>query len=147
MPPVCPTLLFALRYRDLHKKMESLVGARHPRHYANAVIKPSRQAYRELIESELPNIQRIVVSLAQKDVTQATIVRKVSSYSRQNQTKKVLWELENICRTLYILDFIDDVELRQSVQTALNRGEAYRCLRRAVAYVNGGKFRVQTEAE
>ena len=138
---------FAPRYRDLHKKMESLVGARHPRHYENGVIKPSRQAYRELIESEWPNIQRIMVSLAQKDVTQATIIRKLSSYARQNQTKKALWELENICRTLYILDFIDDVELRQSVQKALNRGEAYHRLRRAVAYVNGGKFRVQTEAE
>ena len=138
---------FAPRYRDLHKKMESLVGARHPRHYDNAVIKPTRQAYRDLIESEWPNIQRIMVSLAQKDVTQATIVRKLSSYARQNQTKKALWELENICRTLYILDFIDDVELRQSVQKALNRGEAYHRLRRAVAYVNGGKFRVQTEAE
>ena len=74
-------------------------------------------------------------------------MRKLSSYARQNQTKKALWELENICRTLYILDFIDDVELRQSVQKALNRGEAYHRLRRAVAYVNGGKFRVQTEAE
>jgi len=49
--------------------------------------------------------------------------------------------------TIYILDFIDDVELRKSVQTALNRGEAYHRLRRAVAYVNGGRFRVQTEAE
>jgi TnpA family transposase len=138
---------FAPRYRDLHKKMESLVGARLPRHYDNAVIKPSRQVHRELIESEWPNIQRIMVSLAQKDVTQATIIRKLSSYARQNQTKKALWELENICRTLYILDFIDDVELRQNVQKALNRGEAYHRLRRAVAYVNGGKFRVQTEAE
>jgi len=33
------------------------------------------------------------------------------------------------------------------VQKALNRGEAYHRLRRAVAFVNGGKFRVQTEAE
>ena len=88
-----------------------------------------------------------MASLAQKDVTQATIVRKLASYARQNQTKKALWELENICRTLYILDFIDDVHLRQSVQKALNRGEAYHRFRRAVAFVNGGKFRVKTEAE
>jgi hypothetical protein len=88
-----------------------------------------------------------MASLAQKDVTQATIVRKLASYARQNQTKKALWELENICRTLYILDFIDDAALRQRVQKALNRGEAYHRFRRAVAYVNGGKFRVQTEAE
>ena len=69
------------------------------------------------------------------------------SYHRQNQTKRALWELDNICRTLYILDFIDDVELRQAVQKALNRGEAYPRFRRAVAYVNSGKFRVQTETE
>lgn len=37
--------------------------------------------------------------------------------------------------------------LRQSVQKALNRGEAYRRFRRAIAYVNSGKFRVKTEAE
>lgn len=60
---------------------------------------------------------------------------------------KALRKLDNICRTLYILDFIDGVELRKSVQKALNRGEAYHRLRRAVALVNGGKFSVQTEVD
>ncbi|MFM0454149.1 Tn3 family transposase [Paraburkholderia nemoris] len=138
---------FAPRYRDLHKKIGSLVGRHPPGHYGNWVIKPSRKAYDELIVREWPNVQRIMVSLAQKDVTQATIVRKLSSYVRQNQTKKALWELDNLCRTRYILRFINDVNLRQAVQKALNRGEAYHRLRRAIAYVNGGKLRVHTEAE
>ncbi|CAM5552914.1 Tn3 family transposase ISShfr9 [Rhodanobacter lindaniclasticus] len=138
---------FAPRYRDLHKKMQTLIAFENPSHYADMLIKPARKVYDELIVKEWPNIQRIMASLAQKDVTQATIVRKLSSYARQNQTKKALWELDNICRTLYILDFIDDVDLRQSVQKALNRGEAYHRFRKAVAYVNGGKFRVHTEAE
>lgn len=111
------------------------------------MIQPSRKVYDDLILQEWPNILRIMASLAQKDVTQATIVRKLSSYTRQNQTKKALWELDNICRTLYILDFIDDVDLRQAVQKALNRGEAYHRFRKAVAYVNSGKLRVQSEAE
>ena len=138
---------FAPRYRDLHKKIETLVGSKNPAEYGDWLIRPSRKTNDELIEREWPNIQRIMASLAQKDVTQATIVRKLSSYSRQNQTKKALWELENICRTLYILEFMDDVGLRQCVQKALNRGEAYHRLRRAVAFVNGGKFRVKTEEE
>lgn len=139
---------FAPRYRDLHKKTEKLIGFEGPSQYsADFLIKPSRKAYEDLIIQEWPNIQRIMASLAQKDTTQATIVRKLSSFMRQNQTKKALWELDNICRTIYILDFIDDVSLRQSVQKALNRGEAYHRFRRAVAYVNGGKFRVHTEAE
>ena len=138
---------FAPRYRDLHKKIDGLIGAKHPHHYRDCLIKPARKAYDALIIKEWPNIQRIMASLAQKDVTQATLVRKLASYVRQNQTKKALWELENMCRTLYILDFIDDVGLRQSVQKALNRGEAYHRFRRAIAYVHAGKFRVKTEAE
>jgi len=138
---------FAPRYRDLHKKMDGLVGFHHPSHYAGNLIKPSRKTFDALIVKEWPNIQRILASLAQKDVTQATIVRKLSSYARQNQTKKALWELDNIRRTIHILDFIDDPVLRQSVQKALNRGEAYHRMRRAISYVNSGKFRVKTETE
>lgn len=83
----------------------------------------------------------------QKDVTQATVVRKLSSYTRQNETRKAMWELDNILRSIYILDFIDDPALRQNVQKALNRGESYHRMRRAISYVNSGKFRVKTEAE
>jgi Tn3 transposase DDE domain len=108
---------------------------------------PTQVLQNALIVKEWPNIQRIVASLAQKDVTQATIVRKLSFYARQNQTKKALWELDNIRRSIHILDFIDDPVLRQSVQKALNRGEAYHRMRRAISYVNSGKFRVKTEAE
>jgi TnpA family transposase len=138
---------FAPRYRDLHKKIEGLVGFQHPKHYADCLIKPGRKAYDDLICKEWPNVQRIMASLAQKDVTQANLVRMLGSYGRQNQTKKALWELDNLCRTLYILTFIDDVGLRQNVQKALNRGEAYHRFRRAIAYVNAGKFRVKTEIE
>lgn len=138
---------FAPRYRGLYDKTDSLVGFQHPNAYGDLLIKPTRKVYEELIEKEWPTVQRIMASLAQKDVTQATIVRKLSSYGRQNQTKKALWELENICRTIYILYYIDDVTLRQGVQKALNRGEAYHRFQRVIAFVNGGKFRVKTEAE
>jgi TnpA family transposase len=42
---------------------------------------------------------------------------------------------------------MSDPILRQSVQKSLNRGEAYHRMRRAISYVNSGKFRVKTEAE
>jgi TnpA family transposase len=138
---------FAPRYRDLHKKMDSLVGFQHPSHYGDSLIKPSRKVFDKLIVKEWPTNQRILASLAQKEVTQTTIVRKLTSYTRQNQTKKALWELDNICRSIHILDFIDDHLYRQYIQKALNRGEAYHRMRRAIAYVNSGKFRVKTEAE
>ena len=69
-------------------KTSSLVGFHHPGHYADCLIKPVGKTFDVLIAKEWPNIQRILASLAQKDVTQATVVRKLSSYARQNQTKE-----------------------------------------------------------
>jgi len=140
--------VYAPRYKNLRKKTASLVGFQSVNQYPDdMLIRPASKVNEELIVREWPNVQRIMVSMAQKNTSQATIVRKLSSYTRQNQTQKALWALDDICRTLYILDYIDDVDLRQGVQAALNRGEAYHRFRRSVAYVNGGKFKVKTEAE
>lgn len=138
---------FAPRYKNFPKKAASIIGFKHPNYYGDVLIKPCRRVNEELIIQEWPNIQRILVSLAQKDVTQSTIIRKLASYTRQNSTKRALWELDNLCFTEYVLKYIDDPTLRQGVQKALNRGEAYHRFRRSVAYVNGGKFRVKTEEE
>ena len=75
------------------------------------------------------------------------LIRKLSSYPRQNRTKKALWELDNICRSIYLLDYIDDRLLRKHVTKALNRGEAYHRLKKAIAHVNGGRLRVNSELE
>jgi hypothetical protein len=45
------------------------------------------------------------------------------------------------------LDYIDSPPLRQNVQRAVNRGESYHKLRRAVSYANFGKLRFKTEQE
>lgn len=87
------------------------------------LIRPSSKADEALIIREWPTVQRIMVSLAQRTLPKRPLSVKLSSYARQNQTQKALWELDNICRTMYILDFIDDADLRQGVQAALNRGE------------------------
>jgi TnpA family transposase len=58
-----------------------------------------------------------------------------------------MWELDNIYRTIYILKYVDNLVLRQSVQKVLNRGEGYHQLRRAIAHENAGKLRVDTEEE
>ncbi len=43
---------FAPRYRDLHKKIDGLIGFQHPKHYVDCLIKPGRKAYGELICKE-----------------------------------------------------------------------------------------------
>lgn len=113
--------------------------------YENLQIKPTHKIKSNLIIEEWENILKIKLSLALKTTTQSTIISKLSSYERKNRTKSALWEFDNIIRSIHILCYIDDIQYRQNIQKALNRGESYHKLRRAVSYANGGKLRVRTE--
>ena len=139
---------FAPRYQDLYDKVTtSLYGFKHPSQYEDMLIKPIRKINTNLIISERENIQRIILSLALKTTTQSIIVSKLSAYPRKNKTRRALWEYDNIIKSIYLLDYIDSPPLRRNVQRALNRGENYHQMRRAVSYANFGKLRFKTEYE
>ncbi|MED1405515.1 Tn3 family transposase [Bacillus mycoides] len=139
---------FAPRYKDIHATISrNLYSFQHPSQYEELLIKPLRKINTELIMKEWDNIKRIMLSLALKTTTQNVIVRKLSSYARKNQTKRALWEYDNIIKSLYFLEYIDSLSLRQNVQKALNRGESYHKLRRSVSYANFGKLRFKTEQD
>lgn len=139
---------FAPRYRDIHDKVnKSLYGFKHSSQYEDGMLKPIRKINTALIIEDWENVQRIMVSLALKTTTQSIIVGKLSAYARKNKTRRALWEYDNIIKSLYLLDYIDSPPLRRNVQRALNRGENYHQLRRAVSYANFGKLRFKTEHE
>jgi hypothetical protein len=50
-------------------------------------------------------------------------------------------------RPIYLLKFVDSLTLRHNVIQALNRGEGYHQLKRAVSHANFGKLRFKTEQE
>ncbi len=138
---------FAPRYKYLNSDNKEIYGFHDPSFYRNHIVKPIRKINKQHIIPEWDDVQRIIVSLALKSTTQSTIIRKLSSYDRNNRTKKALWEFDNIVKSLYILNYIDSLTMRQGVQKALNRGEAYHKLKRAVFHAHQGKFRVKTELE
>jgi len=139
---------FAPRYRDIQEKVQkALYGFKHPTQYGAVRLKPVRKINPRLIVEEWEQMQRLFVSLALKTTTQHIIVGKLSAYPRKNKTRRALWEYDNIMRSLYLLDYIDSPHLRRNVQRALNRGENYHQLRRAVSYANFGKLRFKTEYE
>jgi TnpA family transposase len=139
--------VFAPRYKDIRSQTESLCAFKDMDHYEDMLLKPSKKIREQCIIAEWPNIQKILVSLGLKNTTQSVIIGKLSSYARKNRTKRAMWELDNIYKSIYILKYIDNLTLRQNVQKALNRGEAYHQLHRAIFHENAGKFHVDTEKE
>lgn len=94
-----------------------------------------------LIEQEWDQIQRIMCSLSRKTGTQQTIIKKLSSSKRNSRTLAALHEYDRLIKCIYLLEYVDSKTLRQFVQQALNRGEAYHQLRRAIASINGNQFK------
>jgi len=138
---------FAPRYKNIVEKVEtSLYGFRYPSSY-DGFLKPVRQLKKQLIIDDWDWIQRIMVSLALKTTTQSIVTSKLSSYARRNKTRAALWEYDNIIRSLYLLRYIDEPPLRRNVQMALNRGESYHKLRKAVAFASFGKLHLKSEHE
>ena len=65
----------------------------------------------------------------------------LGSYPRQNGLAVALRELGRIERTLFILDWLQSVELRRRVHAGLNKGEARNALARAVFFNRLGEIR------
>jgi TnpA family transposase len=86
-------------------------------------------------------ILRLATSIKQGSVTASLMVRKLSSYPRQNGLAVALRELGRIERTLFILDWLQNIDLRRRVQAGLNKGEARNALARAVFFNRLGEIR------
>jgi hypothetical protein len=69
------------------------------------------------------------------------MLRKLGSYPRQNGLAVALRELVRIERTLFILSWLQSVELRRRVNVGLNKGEARNALARAVFLCRLGEIR------
>jgi TnpA family transposase len=138
---------FAPRFTKINSELAKLYGFQFIKKYSDFILCPSHKINKKLIIEEWDNIERIIASLAMKTTTQSTIIRKLSSYKRNNRTQQALWEYDNLIKTYYLLNYIHSKAIRKNVQKALNRGEGYHRLGKKIAYDNEGKFRVHSQAE
>jgi TnpA family transposase len=93
------------------------------------------------IRAHWDEILRLSTSIKQGTVTASLMLRKLGSYPRQNGLAVALRELGRIERTLFILDWLQSVELRRRVNAGLNKGEARNALARAVFFNRLGEIR------
>ncbi|KWZ58309.1 hypothetical protein WK57_17415 [Burkholderia ubonensis] len=93
------------------------------------------------IQRSWDEVLRPATSIRQGTVTASLMLRKLGSYPRQNGLALALREIGRIERTLFILDWLQNVELRRRVHAGLNKGEARNALARAVFFCRLGEIR------
>jgi len=136
---------FSPRYPKPHR--EPLWGFGSSKAYKNYIIKPTKFVNNNFIQNEWDNIQRWVASLLTGIANPSNLIRKISSKNYYSPTKKALVHYNQLVKTEYLLNYILNPELRRSVLNALNRGEGYNRLYRAITILNKGNLRGQSEIE
>jgi TnpA family transposase len=125
-------------------------GSRQFKNFEDYLLPPSRfaaqRAQRELglaVETDCDRYleTRLAASIRQGTVSASLMLRKLGSYSRQNSLAVALRELGRIERTLFALDWMQNIDLRRRVQIGLNKGEAKNALARAVFLNRLGEIR------
>ncbi|WP_231753032.1 Tn3 family transposase, partial [Burkholderia sp. TSV86] len=130
---------FAPRIRDLDDMKLYVPGSVKDYPALSAMI---GDTYNEKhIRKNWDEVLRLATSIRQGTVTASLMLRKLDSYPRPNGLSVALCEIGRIERTLFILDWPQDVELRRRVHAGLNKGEARNTLARAVFFHRLGEIR------
>ena len=137
---------FAPRYAQVGKVINEIFNVKEDNNQ-RVELQLKKPINTKRITQHWDTIQRIAVSLKERKTTQATLVRKLSGYKKNHPLLEAITEYNRIVKASYLLNYIDDASLRNYVQRALNRGEAYHQLRRAISNVNGDQFRGSSEDE
>jgi hypothetical protein len=79
----------------------------------------------ELIETYLPDMLRVALSVKEGKIRAATILRKLGTNSSKNRLYQAFHELGCAVRSSFLLQYINDAELRATIQAATHKSEAF----------------------
>lgn len=130
-------MIFCPRIPKAHR--EGLWGFGTAANYKDYIIKPTHFVDMNLIESEWDNMQRMAASIITGEASPSVVIRNLSSKEYSSRTKRAFVQYNNIVKSHFILQYIHDAEFRRAVTDALNRGEKYNSLYRAITLFNNGQ--------
>ncbi|MBI1425692.1 MAG: Tn3 family transposase [Gammaproteobacteria bacterium] len=125
---------FAPRIKNVHKLYLYSLKNKQAYTQRDYLILPKQKINLRRIEKYWDDILRLVVSIKLGETTASQVFKRLNSYSQDDNPLYIaLKEFGRIIKSLYILRYIDDPELRSAVHKQLNKGESGNKLDRALA--------------
>ncbi len=127
------------RFTDIQAQRKHLYSSSARPEYENYIIKPVGEIDRQLIETQWYSLQRIIATLALKETTQSTLIKKLCTYKQEHSTRKALFEFDKLIRSIHTLKYLLDSSIQKNTHRSQNRVESYHQLRGAIAQAYGKK--------
>jgi TnpA family transposase len=96
------------------------------------------------VEENWDEVLRLAASIRVGTAPPSVILRKIAAFPRQNTLNKALHEIGRIERSIFMADWLMDLELRRRSHGNLNKGESRHALARAVFFHRLGELRDRT---
>jgi len=84
------------RFTDIQAQMKHLYTTSTKAECEKYLIKPVGQIDIQIIENQWHNLQRIIATLAFKETTQSTLIKKLCTYKQEHRIRKALISLRKI---------------------------------------------------
>lgn len=101
---------------------------------------PSAYVDTKLIADNWDSILRFIATLKLRHATASQLFKRLNSYSKQHTLYRALKEFGKIPKSLFILDYVDDAVLRQSIEKQLNKIESAQKFSKAVSFGHNQEF-------
>ena len=95
----------------------------------------------DLIDRNWADILRVAATMAAGTMRPSQILRKLAAYPRQNELAAALREVGRVERSLFMIDWTTDPDMRRRAQVGLNKGEAHQ----PQAAINSNAANCETE--
>lgn len=134
--------------KNLKAELTNIYAPKEVSRYKKFIVQPTGQIDKQLILDEKDNIDQIVATLALKEMSQSTLIKKLCALPSSNKTRQAVFEFNKLIQSIYTLKCILNPQILVDVHRSQNRIESYHTLRAAIAKAGGRKALLgQTDIE
>ena len=101
----------------------------------------------KLIERHWQDLMQVAISISEGRLSSATLMRRLRSNSRKNRIYKVFREVGRSVRTVALLRYLADPQLRARITAATNKVESYNGFAQWLSFGNNGVLADNDPAE
>ncbi|GAB2679379.1 Tn3-like element TnAs1 family transposase [Aliiglaciecola aliphaticivorans] len=143
------SITYAPRIKNIHRLQRyAPKGKKKSYSHKGYPILPNKNINLDHINAGWNELVRMVVSIKLGYTSASQLFKRLNSYtSDRNPLKKALTAYGQITKTSYILEYIDNLELRQIIHKQLNKGESGNRLDRALAIGSSGLDYVEKDEQ
>lgn len=98
----------------------------------------------DIITTNWPDILRSAATMVSGAIQPSQLLRKFASYPRQHELAIAMREIGRTERTLFIIDWLLDIDMQRRARIGLNKGEAHHALKNALRIGRQGEIRDRT---